>query len=243
MSRHYQPFFKVKWNTPDGQPPASYRRQEPTEPAGEGPPAEELSPAPPDFPPNGESETTPEDHDDTQPVAADEVTASVPKAEAASFHHQRQADAESENEPTSAADEPACDDVTSSEQTDYDEFLTAALDLGVAGMASDDEQPVVKAARRNTQPLSESEEDRFLLCLSYGLSMRQAAGTVRCQHTSMVTRAKRDSAFAQRIAEAKTKARTDPLLEITMAARKSWRAAAWLLTYLDRRDNRGKKAS
>ena len=57
----------------------------------------------------------------------------------------------------------------------------------------------------------------------------------------MVKRAKRDEAFAREIAHAKANARIDPLWEITIASRKSWRAAAWLLTYLDRRDNRGKE--
>ena len=100
------------------------------------------------------------------------------------------------------------------------------------------EKPRVNSKRNS--PLTESEEDRFLLCLNYGFSLRQAAAAVGCSHSTMVKRAKRDAAFAHKIAQAKASARLDPLWEITIASRKSWRAAAWLLTYLERREGRGK---
>ncbi len=100
------------------------------------------------------------------------------------------------------------------------------------------EQSTAACGKRN-QPLTQSEEDRFLLLLSYGASMRQAAAAIGCHHSTMGKRAKRDPQFAAAVDRAKHQARSDPLLAVYQASRKSWRAAAWLLGYLERRDNRG----
>ena len=69
--------------------------------------------------------------------------------------------------------------------------------------------------------------------------MRQAATAIGCHHTTFTRRAKRDANLARAIDRAKQQARTDPLLAVHKASQKSWRAAAWLLGYLERRDNRG----
>ena len=54
--------------------------------------------------------------------------------------------------------------------------------------------------------------------------------------------AKRDEQFAGRMELARQKARTDPLRSVYEASRTSWRAAAWLLDYLDRRAGRSPSA-
>ena len=149
--------------------------------------------------------------------------------------------AESAQERSAGGSDAPSDDATSSETTDWDAVAEALKDLTSEEPVAAEPTEVVKVARRNTQKLTVSEEDRFLMCLTFGLSMRQAAAAIGCHHTTLVKRAKRDHAFAELIERAKSKARTDPLIEVTRASRKSWRAAAWLLQYLDRQDHRGGK--
>ena len=69
-----------------------------------------------------------------------------------------------------------------------------------------------------------------------------AARAVGRSHSTFVKRAKRDEQFAGRVELARQKARTDPLRSVYEASRTSWRAAAWLLEYLDRRAERNPPA-
>ena len=246
MPSSHEPFFQATWNTPDGKPPERCRRRElgeercgkfANQPATK---EDKLSPPPPVSPRNGESGDQPAEVESTQPFERKELAATPAANAADNFHHQHDAVAESEIAPADALRSDGVDEATASEDTSWGDVAAALRDLGGGLSQGDHENEVVKAERRNTQKLTDSEEDRFLTCLSLGLSLRQAAHAVGCHHTTMVKRAKRDEQFARRIAKARSHARTDPLLEVTQAARRSWRAAAWLLTYLDRRDNRGR---
>ena len=178
-----------------------------------------------------------------------QVTSTEEPAKEHLLHHNDQKAGESADEQKCDPSDDEDDVASASDETDSYDLATAILQPAAIDFDELARQQAVKQdqpatnSKRNT-PLTESEEDQFLLCLRYGFSIRQAAAAVGCSHSTMVKRAKRDEAFAKKIKQAQANARIDPLWEITIASRKSWRAAAWLLTYLERRDNRGKsKAS
>jgi hypothetical protein len=71
-------------------------------------------------------------------------------------------------------------------------------------------------------------QDRILHYIEAGLSLRQAAATVGCHHTTIIKLMQRDEEFAQRVDIAEEVGHARPLIRIIKASRKSWRAAAWL---------------
>jgi len=66
-----------------------------------------------------------------------------------------------------------------------------------------------------------------------GLSLRQCAALLGRSPGTLTRRMQRDEAFAARIEGARDAAVVEPLINVARAARKSWRAAAWLVKYLD----------
>ena len=73
---------------------------------------------------------------------------------------------------------------------------------------------------------------RLLGLMSYGLSFRQAAAQLGVHHQTLLNLMKRDEQFAQQVAEARLDAISQPLVVVVQAARKNWRAAAWLAKFL-----------
>ena len=84
--------------------------------------------------------------------------------------------------------------------------------------------------------LSREEKERVAMLMSYGHSLRQAASRIGRAHTTISRQLKKDPDFAAQLERYRTYAETDALSEVVKASKKSWRAAAWLLTYLQRRD-------
>ena len=84
--------------------------------------------------------------------------------------------------------------------------------------------------------LSGEEKERVAMLMSYGYSLRQAAARVERAHTTVSRQLKKDPEFAAQLERYRSYAESDALGEVVKASRKSWRAAAWLLTYLQRRD-------
>jgi hypothetical protein len=69
--------------------------------------------------------------------------------------------------------------------------------------------------------------------LSVGMSMRQAASILGVSHTTVQNALKADPALAEEITAARFQAQLQPLACIIREARRSWKAATWLLKYLD----------
>ena len=65
--------------------------------------------------------------------------------------------------------------------------------------------------------------------LSIGLSRRQAAAWLAIDHSVISRLAAKDEDFALSLARAEELAHVQPMMVLAAAARKSWRAAAWLL--------------
>ena len=209
------------------------------------PPKQAASPQPPKTGRNGEANGRAESVAKPEVVQQQPVVSTDQNEDDGLLHHLGPSTGEADIVGAQTAVDESPEDASSSGETDWDEVAAfvaeaVAADPTLARYHQVVKQDQVPNSKRN-QPLTLTEEDRFLLCLSLGQSMRQAAATIGVHHTTLVKRAKRDDKFARAIALAKQRARNDPLLAVRQASQKSWRAAAWLLNYLDRRDNRGSK--
>jgi len=89
-------------------------------------------------------------------------------------------------------------------------------------------------ARRHGRMTAE-EIHRVVACVSCGLSLRQTACIVGRHAGTLSRRIQRDEDFAAKIEWARAIAQAEPLAQIARAAKTSWRAAAWLVEYLDRK--------
>jgi hypothetical protein len=69
------------------------------------------------------------------------------------------------------------------------------------------------------------------------MSLRGAARTIGRTHPTLIRRMRRDRQFAEKMREARRQARLEPLKQIQEASRRSWRAAAWLVKYIDARES------
>ena len=71
--------------------------------------------------------------------------------------------------------------------------------------------------------------------LSIGLSRRQAASWLDIDHSTISHMAGRDEDFARSITRAEELASVQPMMVMAAAARKSWRAAAWMIKHHQKR--------
>ena len=241
MDRSLLPKMKTTYFTPDGK----------------------LSTRTPKTDRNGESQPPQAPEPSSQPVDVKQVAKRTTDGDAANCQHCVQVGGEAGATVEETVADASVPGATSPSETPYDALadLNAASGSPTAGhdapgdvltdvghpsdqdlsdQQSSEDQTTAPTGRRNTQKLSVSEQDRFLLCLSYGMSLRQAGAAVGCHYSTLVKRAKRDPALKRAIQSARQKARTDPLIAVQQASKRSWRAAAWLLTYLERRDDRGR---
>jgi hypothetical protein len=74
---------------------------------------------------------------------------------------------------------------------------------------------------------------QLVALLSVGMSMRQAAAVLGVSHTAVQKILKADPALAEEITAARFQAQLQPLACVIREARRSWKAATWLLKYLD----------
>ncbi|MCA9270079.1 MAG: hypothetical protein KDA41_16470 [Planctomycetales bacterium] len=88
--------------------------------------------------------------------------------------------------------------------------------------------------------LTEKEIEAVLAHVSHGMSLRQAAAEIGRSHSTLVKLAKRNELFAEFLEEQRQKARGRPLAQVYAASQRSWRAAAWLVKYLDGRERQGR---
>lgn len=77
---------------------------------------------------------------------------------------------------------------------------------------------------------------QVLTYVACGYSLRQAAAAVGRSHSTFVKLKQRDPKFACRLLQHRELARDKPLRQVLQASERSWRAAAWLLKYLDARE-------
>src|SRR5439155_24394764 len=88
--------------------------------------------------------------------------------------------------------------------------------------------------RRGRPPaFDDHAKGQLVALLSVGMSMRQAAGVLGVSHTAIQKLLKADPALAEEITAARFQAQLQPLACVIREARRSWKAATWLLKYLD----------
>jgi hypothetical protein len=114
--------------------------------------------------------------------------------------------------------------------------------LSTAGGERIAQTPTHVQQHSRTRPLTEAECAAAVACMACGMTLRGAARAIGRTHPTLIRRMRRDRQFAQQMRQAKRRARLDPLEQIRRSSRKSWRAAAWLLKYLDNRERGAKLA-
>ena len=83
--------------------------------------------------------------------------------------------------------------------------------------------------------LTPAVKEELCKLLSIGLSRRQAASWLDIDHSTISHMAGRDEDFARSITRAEELASVQPMMVLAAAARKSWRAAAWMITHNQKR--------
>jgi hypothetical protein len=93
------------------------------------------------------------------------------------------------------------------------------------------------AASRGGRPraLDERGKGQLLGLLAVGLSLRQAAAILGVSHTTLRRTLSANAELADEINAARARAALEPLACVIREAKRSWRAATWLLKYLDAR--------
>jgi hypothetical protein len=90
------------------------------------------------------------------------------------------------------------------------------------------------AAGSGKPRLNDEEIARVLTYIECGYSLRQAAAAVGRRHGSVLRYIRRRPDLVEQYRQQRALARERPLRRVHEASQRSWRAAAWLLSYLDR---------
>lgn len=90
-----------------------------------------------------------------------------------------------------------------------------------------------KAKRGRPAAFDDHAKGKLVALLALGLSMRQAASVLGVSHTTIQNTLKADPALAEEITAARFNAQVEPLGCIIRESRRSWKAATWLVKYLD----------
>ena len=94
-------------------------------------------------------------------------------------------------------------------------------------------QSLAVTRRGRRQSLDERGKGQLLGLLAVGLSLRQAAAVLGVSHTTLRRTLASSAELADEINAARSRAALEPLACVIREAKRSWRAATWLLKYLD----------
>lgn len=90
-----------------------------------------------------------------------------------------------------------------------------------------------KVRRGRPPAFDEHAKGQLVALLSVGMSMRQAAAVLGVSHTTIQKTLKADASLNEEITASRFQAQLQPLACVIREARRSWKAATWLLKYLD----------
>lgn len=82
---------------------------------------------------------------------------------------------------------------------------------------------------------------KMVILLATGLSLRQTAAFLGITHPTVSAAIAGDKELAADIASARVRAELHPLAHVIREGGRSWKTAAWLLEYLERRNERERK--
>jgi hypothetical protein len=74
---------------------------------------------------------------------------------------------------------------------------------------------------------------KLIALLVVGFSLRQAAGVIGVSHTALRKLLARDPELMTEVNVSRSRAAMEPLAVVIRESKRSWRAATWLLKYLD----------
>ena len=86
-----------------------------------------------------------------------------------------------------------------------------------------------------TRVFNDFARGKLVTLLAIGLSLRQAASALGVSHTAVRGELKRNPELLEQVNAARFQAQIEPLLVIIRESRRSWRAATWLVKYLQAR--------
>ncbi len=92
---------------------------------------------------------------------------------------------------------------------------------------------LARPKRGRPAAFDEHNKGKLVALLSLGMSLRQAAAVLGVSHGTIRNTLKADPALAEEITAARFQAQLQPLACVIREARRSWKAATWLLKYLD----------
>lgn len=94
-------------------------------------------------------------------------------------------------------------------------------------------QSLAVSRRGRRQSLDERGKGQLLGLLAVGLSLRQAAAILGVSHTTLRRTLAASAELSDEINAARSRAALEPLACVIRESKRSWRAATWLLKYLD----------
>ena len=94
-------------------------------------------------------------------------------------------------------------------------------------------QSLAVTRRGRLQSLDERGKGQLLGLLAVGLSLRQAAAILGVSHTTLRRTLAASAELSDEINAARSRAALEPLACVIRESKRSWRAATWLLKYLD----------
>lgn len=89
------------------------------------------------------------------------------------------------------------------------------------------------AKRGRPAAFDDHAKGKLVALLALGLSLRQAASLLGVHHKTIANTLEADPALAEEITAARFQAQVQPLACVVRESRRSWKAATWLLKYLD----------
>lgn len=92
---------------------------------------------------------------------------------------------------------------------------------------------LARSRRGRPAAFDERNKGQLIALLSLGMSLRQAASVLGVSHTTIRNTLQADATLAEEITAARFQAQLQPLACVIREARRSWKAATWLLKYLD----------
>ena len=94
-------------------------------------------------------------------------------------------------------------------------------------------QAIRRGKRGRPVAFDEHAKGKLVALLALGLTLRQAGSVLGVSHTTISNTLKAEPALAEEITAARYQAQVQPLACIVRESRRSWKAATWLLKYLD----------
>jgi hypothetical protein len=128
-----------------------------------------------------------------------------------------------------AVDEP----ISRHEAASGGELIAPPGEEGAGEMDELVTQAIRRGKRGRPAAFDERSKGQLIALLALGLSLRQAASLLGVHHSTVSSTLKADPALAEEITAARFQAQVQPLACIVRESRRSWKAATWLLKYLD----------